>query len=397
MNAPRRVEPVDVHTVAAGAEALFRSTFGGTADGVWAAPGRVNLIGEHVDYAGGLVLPFALPYVTVVAARIRDDNRLHCVSTQSADPWQGPLSDVTPGRPTGWAAYVAGVVWALRQSGTVPAEAGFDVAVHSTVPVGAGLSSSAALECAFALAVADLLGLPTDTDGRRTLIAACIRAENEIVGASTGGMDQSVAMLARPGHALLLDCRGGDSRLVPLDFESAGAQLLVIDTNAPHRLVDGQYGTRRATIEKACAELGVHTLRDIRDVDGALASLASPESVRRVRHVLGEIRRVIEVADLLAQNRISDIGGVLTRSHLSLRNDYEVSSVELDCAVDAALDAGAWGARMTGGGFGGSAIALVPADRVGDVVAQVLDSAASAALPTPQFLSAAPSSAAHRL
>ena len=397
MTAPSRVEPADAYTVAAGAEALFRSTFGGAADGVWAAPGRVNLIGEHVDYAGGLVLPFALPYVTVVAARIRNDDRMRCVSTHTTDRWQGAVSEVVPGRPSGWAAYLAGVLWALRDSGIAPAGRGFDIAVHSTVPVGSGLSSSAALECAFALAVADSLGLPTNTDGRRMLIDACIRAENEIVGAATGGMDQSVAMLARLGHALLLDCRSGDSRLVPLDFASAGAQLLVMDTNAPHRLADGQYGARRVTIERACADLGVDTLRDIRDVNGALAALTVPQSVPRVRHVLAEIRRVVEVTDLLAQNRISDIGDVLTRSHRSLRDDYEVSSVELDCAVEAALEAGAWGARMTGGGFGGSAIALVPLDRVEDVVAHVLHRAASAALPTPQFLSATPSSAARRL
>ncbi|WP_072689885.1 galactokinase [Rhodococcus marinonascens] len=391
------VDPVDVHAVADRVEALFRSVFGGTADGVWVAPGRVNLIGEHVDYAGGLVLPFALPYVTTVAVRARDDDQLHCVSTHTEERWHGDLSEVAPGHPPGWAAYVAGVVWALRDSGTVSAGTGFDVAVHSSVPVGSGLSSSAALECAFALAVADLLGLPTDADGRFGLIAACIRAENQIAGASTGGMDQTVAMLAHPGHALLLDCSSGATRLVPIDFASANGRLLVIDTNAPHRLVDGQYGNRRAALEKACAELGVETLRDIDDADAALGSLTAPESVKRVRHVLTEIRRVSEVVELLTQARIADVGNLLTSSHLSLRDDYEVSSVELDSAVDAALEAGAWGARMTGGGFGGSALALVPADRVEAVVERVLRSAARASLPTPQFLSAEPSRSAHRL
>ncbi|EHI45635.1 LOW QUALITY PROTEIN: galactokinase, partial [Rhodococcus opacus PD630] len=166
MSAPQWVDPVDVGTVAGTAEALFRSTFGGVADGVWAAPGRVNLIGEHVDYAGGLVLPFALPYVTVVAVRVRGDGILHAVSTHTGESWRGPLDGVAAGHPAGWAAYVAGVVWALRRSGHLTAGTGFDVAVHSTVPVGSGLSSSAALECAFALAVADLAGLPTDDAGR---------------------------------------------------------------------------------------------------------------------------------------------------------------------------------------------------------------------------------------
>ncbi|MFC9355686.1 galactokinase [Rhodococcus sp. NPDC057014] len=396
MSAPHWVTPVDARAVADTAEALFRNTFGGDADGVWTAPGRVNLIGEHVDYAGGLVLPFALPYGTVVAVRVRDDGILHAVSTHTTDTWRGPLADVAPGHPSGWAAYVAGVVWALRRSGHLTAGTGFDVAVHSTVPVGSGLSSSAALECAFALAVADLTGLPTDTNGRRPLIEASVLAENEIAGASTGGMDQSVAMLARPGHALLLDCRDGATRHVPLDFGSAGARLIVIDTNAPHRLVDGQYGNRRAAVEKACADLGVATLRDVADADAAVAALSSPVA-QRARHVLGEIRRVREVADLLDRGRIADIGDALNRSHASLRDDYEVSSAELDSAVDAALAAGAWGARMTGGGFGGSAIALVPAGRVDAVVETVVRRAASAGLPVPQFLSAEPSGSAHRL
>ncbi|MFC9760601.1 galactokinase [Rhodococcus jostii] len=396
MSAAQWVTPVDPDAVAGPAEALFRSTFGGAADGVWTAPGRVNLIGEHVDYAGGLVLPFALPYVTVVAVRVRGDGILHAVSTHTGEYWQGPLDDVAPGHPAGWAAYVAGVVWALRRSGHLTAGTGFDVAVHSTVPAGSGLSSSAALECAFALAVADLAGLPTDDAGRRPLITASILAENEIAGASTGGMDQSVAMLARPGHALLLDCRDGATRHVPLDFDSADARLVVIDTNAPHRLVDGQYGNRRATIEKACADLGVATLRDAADPDAAVAALSSP-AAQRVRHVLGEIRRVREVADLLDRGRIADIGDALNRSHASLRDDYEVSSVELDSAVDAALEAGVWGARMTGGGFGGSAIALVPADRVDAVAENVARRAGTASLPVPQFLHAEPSGSAHRL
>lgn len=394
MNAAQWVHPAEEHTVAGTAEALFRATFGGDADGVWSAPGRVNLIGEHVDYAGGLVLPFALPYVTVVAVRARDDGILHVVSTHTGQPWQGALADVTPGHPSGWAAYVAGVAWALRRSGHLTAGTGFDVAVHSTVPVGSGLSSSAALECAFALAVADLAGLPTDESGRRPLIDASIRAENEIAGASTGGMDQSVAMLARPGHALLLDCRDGTSKHVPLDFRSAGARLVVVDTNAPHRLVDSQYGNRRAAVEKACADLGVATLRDV--ADAAVAALSSP-AAQRARHVLGEIGRVREVADLLDRGRVADLGDALNRSHASLRDDYEVSSVELDSAVDAAVEAGAWGARMTGGGFGGSAIALVPLDRVDAVAENIVRRSESASLPTPQFLSAEPSGSAHRL
>ncbi|MFZ2176206.1 MAG: galactokinase [Rhodococcus sp. (in: high G+C Gram-positive bacteria)] len=397
MTAPQWVLPTEVRSVAERAEALFRSAFGGVPDGVWAAPGRVNLIGEHIDYAGGRVLPFALPYVTTVAVRGRADEVLGCASTHTGDTWQGRLQEVAPGNPAGWTAYLAGVVWALRQSGTVSTDTGFDVAVHSTVPVGSGLSSSAALECAFALAVADLSGLPTDAVGRCTLAAACVRAENDIVGAPTGGMDQSVAMLARPGQALLLDCRDGSTRYLPVNFEAAGARLVVIDTRAPRRLVDSGYGNRRSLSEKARSVLGVTSLRDIEDVDAALASLTDPESKMRVRHVLTEMRRVDEVAELLSRGRITEIGGALTRSHVSLRDDYQVSCVELDCAVDAALGAGAWGARMTGGGFGGSAIALVPEARLEEVADRVRRGAADAALPTPRFLAGEPSGAAHRV
>lgn len=367
------------------AVALFRDTFGGDPDGVWIAPGRVNLIGEHVDYAGGLVLPFALPYATAVAVRRRDDGVVRGASTHEDTSWGCTTASIAPGKPAGWAGYVAGVVWALGVAD------GADIAVHSSVPVGSGLSSSAALECSVALALNDLFDLGHD---RLTLAQACIRAENEIAGASTGGMDQSVAMLAKPGHALLLDCLDFSTRHIPLDF--ADATVLIIDTNAPHRLVDGQYAERRKSVETACADLGVPTLRGL-DPQHASTSVHNPVSARRVRHVTSEIRRVEQVADLLDNgNAATELGPVLTASHVSLRDDFEVSSPELDCAVDAALAAGAYGARMTGGGFGGSAIALVPTDRSGAIAEAITAAAATAALPTPTFLIADPSGSAHR-
>lgn len=374
--------------LADGAIGQFRQSFGGEPDGVWIAPGRVNLIGEHVDYAGGLVLPFALPYVTAVAVRLRPDSTMRAVSTHTDDSWTGDLGTVAPRYPAGWAAYVAGVSWALGVTD------GVDVAVHSSVPVGSGLSSSAALECAFALALQELLDLP---GGRKTLIDACIRAENEIAGASTGGMDQSVAMLAEAGNAVLLDCRDGSTRQIPLDLAAAGITLLIIDTNAPHRLVDGQYGQRRASIEKACAELGVTTLRGL-DPETATVSFADSTLRSRVRHVTSEIRRVERAADLLDHGAAGpELGELLTASHRSLRDDFEVSSVELDSAVDAALAAGAYGARMTGGGFGGSAIALVPTERAEAVADKIVTRAMESALPVPTFLTAEPSRSAHRL
>ena len=370
----------------------FRGAFGTDPDGVWTAPGRVNLIGEHVDYNGGLCLPLALPQRTAAAVRKRDDDVLRLVSTHTDQTWEGRLGDVGPGRPQGWAAYVAGVVWSLREAGhEVP---GIDVAVASSVPVGAGLSSSAALECSVALAVAELAGLATDDAGRQGLAAACVRAENEVAGVPTGGMDQAVSLLAREGHALLLDCRDGTHEQVPLPLESAGLRLVVIDTRAPHRLVDGQYAARRASCAAAAARLGMASLREASLAD--LDRLRDHVQRRRVRHVVTEIERVGEVADLLRRNEMARIGPLLDASHHSLRDDFEVSSVELDCAVEAARDAGALGARMTGGGFGGSAIALVRRSEAGAVRDAVTRAFAGAGLSAPRFHLATPSAGASR-
>ncbi|MGH3938678.1 MAG: galactokinase [Pseudonocardiaceae bacterium] len=333
--------------------AAFRAAFGREPDGVWSAPGRVNLIGEHVDYAAGLCLPLALPQRTEVAAARRTDRRLRLWSMQpGAQPWEGSLDTVGPGHPLGWAGYPAGVLWALGH----PA-GGLDLLVGESVPPGAGLGSSAALECAVALAVDTLadLGLGESTAGRAVLAAACQRAENEVVGALTGGMDQIASLCCIAGHALLLDCRDGSTRQVPLNLAAAGLTLLVIDTRAPHRLVEGEYAARRHSAEQAAAALGVPSLREADQLD----CLADPLLRRRARHVVSEIARVREVVEFLDAGRIRDIGTLLDASHTSLRDDAEVSSPELDCVVDAARAAGALGARMTGGGFGGSALALV--------------------------------------
>ena len=335
--------------------ASFRAAFGREPHGVWLAPGRLNLIGEHVDYAGGLCLPMALPQHTVVAAATRDDGRLRLRSWQpDAQPWDGALSTVRPGHPAGWAAYPAGVMWALGH----PA-GGLDLLVGDSVPAGAGLASSAALECAVALAVDALSGLrlAATTAGRAWLAAACRRAENEIVEAPTGGMDQLASLCCTPGHALLLDCRSQAMRQLPLNLAAAGLNLLVVDTGAPHRIVDSEYAERRRSAELAAAALGVATLRDAgpHQVD----ALTDPLLRRRARHVVSEIARVQATVALLESGRIGDIGPLLNASHTSLRDDLEVSSPELDRVVDAARAAGALGARLTGGGFGGSAVVLV--------------------------------------
>ncbi|WP_206515491.1 galactokinase [Georgenia faecalis] len=389
------------------ARALFTATFDGEPDGVWAAPGRVNLIGEHTDYNGGLCLPIALPHRTVVALRARTDGLVRLVSAQEDGLRELRLADVgpagTPDAVEGWPAYVVGVAWALEREGLLDG-GGFDVAVDSCVPYGAGLSSSAALECAVAVALDDVAaaGLAADDAGRARLAAACVRAENEVAGAPTGGMDQAAALRCAPGQALLLDCRDGATEQVPFDLAAVGLELLVIDTRAEHQLADGQYAARRTSCEDAARRLGVGTLREVTDLDAALAALDDAEQRRRVRHVVTEIARVEE---FVATLRSGELRGDLLRaaaalvdaSHTSLRDDYEVSAPELDVAVEAARAAGAHGARMTGGGFGGSAIALVDAGTAPAVAEAVRAAFAERGFTEPAFLLAVPSAPASRL
>lgn len=352
----------------------FSSVFDGAPEGVWSAPGRVNLIGEHTDYNQGLCLPIALPQRTYAAARRRAGEELRVHSLQNDQTVAVSLPDVAPGHPGGWASYVAGVLWALRDDGHDVT--GMDVAVDSRVPLGAGLSSSAALECSVASAASDLfgLGMLADDAERTALASLCVAAENTIAGAPTGGMDQSAALLCRPDHALLLDCRDGTHQQVPLDLTAAGLVLLVMDTRAEHQLVDGQYAERRRSCEQAVRELGLSSLREVRgeDLPRTLEALDDATVRRRVRHVVTEIDRVQRTVAALAVADFTGVGRLFQASHASMRDDFQISCAELDTAVSVAEAHGALGARMTGGGFGGSAIALLPVEQVeevGDAVA----------------------------
>jgi len=374
----------------------FAERFGRAPEGVWAAPGRLNVIGEHTDYNGGFVLPIALPHTTRAAVARRDDGRLVLRSLQHPDDDADvAVADLTPGTPTGWAGYVAGVVHEL--AGHVPG--GLAVLVDGDVPAGAGLSSSAALECAVALALRDLLGLDL---GPGDLVDVARRAENDFVGAPTGILDQSASVLCEAGAALFLDTRDRSTEQVPFDLAATGLALLVLDSGTTHDHADSGYGDRRRECEQAAARLGVDLLREVRDV-AALDVLAdgTPEGEvlhRRARHVVTEDARVLRVVETLRSGEDPRaIGPLLTEGHASLRDDFEVSVPLLDACVDAALEAGAHGARMVGGGFGGSALALVDADAVDAVTSAVTDRFAREGAPAPRSFVAVPSAGARRL
>ncbi|MDE3722499.1 galactokinase [Nocardiopsis sp. N85] len=367
----------------------FREAFGYAPAGVWRAPGRINVVGEHTDYNDGFVLPVALPHAVTAAAAPRDDGRLRFRSGQTDRLFDADALPA-PGTVTGWAAYPAGALWALADSGRTVG--GLDLYVDGTIPAGAGLSSSAALVCATLLAACG------DTPPAREEAAGLAqRAENDFVGMPCGIMDQSASMLAREGHALFLDVRTLIAEHVPFDPAAHGLTLMVVDTRAPHRLVDGAYAERRRTCEEAARLLGTTALRDVTDLPGALAALPDERTRRRVRHVVTENARVLEAVVLLRAGEVSALGPLLTASHVSLRDDYEVSVPEVDAAVDTALAAGALGARITGGGFGGCAIALVEADRADGCADAVRAVYADRGFAEPAFFATVPSAGARRL
>lgn len=324
----------------------------------WTAPGRVNLIGEHLDYNGGPVLPIAIDRGLLLKARLRDDDTVRVWTTlggrQSAE---FPVS-VKPDEVSGWASYVAGVVWALADSGH--ALRGADLVIDSYLPSGAGLSSSAAVEGVVALALNDLLGLGLDRD---ELAAIGRRAENDFVGVPCGVMDQLAVMHGAPRTALLIDTAKEPATVEPVDadWESAGLALVVIATGA-HSLVDGQYEARLDECRQAAEALGLERLATAGP--DAVLKLDDELLKARTRHVITETARVRGAVRALRSANWSQFGAMMTASHTSLRDDFGVSTMELDIAVEAALESGAVGARMTGAGFGGSVIALIDKAKV---------------------------------
>jgi galactokinase len=367
--------------------------------GVWSAPGRVNLIGEHTDYNDGFVLPFALPFRIAVAAAPRTDGRLAVTTIgddgvpQRAEPV--PVEALEPGVMTGWAAYPSGVCWALRETGV---HGGAELVIMGDVPAGAGLSSSHALQCATALALLGLAGTELDSAGApsRAEIARWVqRSENEFVGVPTGLLDQTASLCCISSHVLFLDVRSGTTEQIPLDAPAAGLEVLVIDTRTRHSHGDSGYRNRRLGCERAAELLGVAALRDVEPERLAHTGLP-PELQQLVRHVVTENARVLRTVDLLRSDKLAEIGPLLTESHTSLAVDYRVTSPELDEAVDTALGAGALGARMTGGGFGGSAIALVRSASVDEVGAAVTAAFARHGFATPRLFTAVPSAGAGR-
>ena len=365
----------------------FEELFGRKPEVISEAPGRVNLIGEHIDYSEGFVLPFAIADRTYAAIAARPDGLVRIASHQRKEKiFTIDIHDVKPGSKGDWEKYVLGVLWSLGISD------GLDILVDGNVPAGAGLSSSAALECSVAVALNQLFSLNKSLE---ELARATQKAENDYVGMPCGIMDQSVSLMAKAGSALLLDCRDLSSELVPFNVADAGLELLIIDTQAHHALVDGGYAERRASCESVATKLNIPSMRHLTlEALTAHRSEISDVEFIRARHAVTEIARVLEAVTALRASDFATLGKLINESHNSLRDDYTVSCPELDTAVDASRDAGALGARMVGGGFGGSAIALIKADDLQKSKDSVLAAFAAHGFKKPRFFTSLPSAGA---
>jgi galactokinase len=365
----------------------FEELFGRKPEVISEAPGRVNLIGEHIDYSEGFVLPFAIADRTYSAIASRTDGLVRIASHQRKEKiFSIDIHDVKPGSKGDWERYVLGVIWSLGITD------GLDILVDGNVPAGAGLSSSAALECSVAVALNQLFSL---NKSLQELARATQKAENDYVGMPCGIMDQSVSLMAQAGSALLLDCRDLTTESVPFDVAAAGLELLIIDTQAHHALTDGGYAERRASCESVATQLNIPSMRHL-TLELLIRSkekLSDTEFIR-ARHAVTEIARVQDAVTALRASDFVTLGKLINESHDSLRDDYTVSCPELDVAVDASRDAGALGARMVGGGFGGSAIALIKADDLQKSKDSVLAAFAAKGFKRPRFFTSLPSAGA---
>jgi galactokinase len=364
----------------------FQEVFGTEPDVIAAAPGRVNVIGEHVDYSDGFVLPFAISSRTTVALKKRADKKIRLASAQrQSSIFETSIEELQPGAEGKWERYPLGVLWALG------IKDGLDIFVDGKVPLGAGLSSSAALECSIATALNELFKLNLDA---RDLARATQKAENDFVGMPCGIMDQSISLMGKAGHALLLDCRDLSTKLIPMDLASSDLELLIIDTQAHHALVDGGYAERRAACESAAAKLG-KSMRELTlsELESNKSKLTETE-FKRAHHAVTEIARVLDCVDALTAKDFIKVGELINQSHISLRDDYNVSCPELDVAVEASLSAGALGSRMVGGGFGGSAIALVKRADIEKTKSAVTKAFIEKGFKAPRFFESLPSEGA---
>jgi galactokinase len=370
----------------------FEKQFGYAPAGVWSAPGRVNLIGEHTDYNEGFVLPFAIDRRTYAAVGERSDQVARIASAFTGEEVEFEISQIQRETVSGWSAYPLGVAWSLIQSGVK--SQGFDLYVESNVPVGAGLSSSAAIECSVALALNDLWG---SGFSRSDLARVGQRAENEIVGAPTGIMDQTASLFGQVDHAVFLDCRTLEAKPTWLALRENGLEILVMDTRVAHRLTDGGYAARRQSCEEAARLLGVSSLRDV-SVESLEASRDLLEDVvyKRARHVVTENERVTQTVELLSSSGPKAIGQLMIESHASMRDDFQISISELDVAVETAIAEGAIGARMTGGGFGGAAIALIESGKVASLCTAVIDKFQDHGFEKPEVFTVRPDEGAKR-
>ncbi len=329
----------------------FKEVFGYEPQGVWSAPGRANLIGEHTDYNEGFVFPFGIDKRTYVALSPRTDSLCRVSSDIDGKTYETDLSSKP--EDLDWALYPLGVAWVMRQW----AKSGFDAFFTSNVPVGSGLSSSAAIECAIGVALNEIWSA-----GRTKQEIALLgqRAENDVVGAPTGMMDQTASMLAERDSAVFLDCQSLEAKAVPLHLEERDLVVAVIDTRVAHRHSDGGYRVRRESCERGASTMGVSSLRGLSKEDLPRArELLSDVDFRRVRHIVTENQRVLDSIDALQTGDMSKFGQLLLASHDSMAHDFEISIEELDLAVEIAMETGAIGSRMTGGGFGGAAIAVI--------------------------------------